>query len=90
MEVDCSLVICGGTWQAVVTGARQGWDCSLMCESPYSDRGKVPKMAEDILHDKPKYFLGSKHKIPTEDRILWVYDYPGSARSPRPSISLNQ
>lgn len=90
MEVDCSLVISEGTWQAVATGPHQGWDCSLMHESLYSDREEVPKMSEDILHNKSKSFLSSKHEIPTKGRVLWVNNYPGAAYSPRLSISLNQ
>lgn len=70
MKVDCSLVSSEGTWQAVVTGPHQGWDCSLMCESPNSDREEVPKMSEDILHNKSKSFLRGKHEIPTDSRSL--------------------
>lgn len=90
MEEDCSPVISEWTWQAVVTGAGQGCDCSLMCESPYSDREEVPKMSEYTLHNKSKSFLGSKHEIPTEGKVLWAFDYPGSEYSPRLSVSLKQ
>lgn len=64
MEVDCSLVISEGTWQAVATGLHQGWDCSLMHESPYSERKKCLKCQKTYCITSLSLSLGESMKFP--------------------------
>ncbi|KAJ7401184.1 hypothetical protein BTVI_98397 [Pitangus sulphuratus] len=50
---------------------------------------EVPKMSEDILHSMSKSFLGTKNEIPTEVKVVCVFDYPGVECSPRLSLIAN-
>lgn len=90
MKVDCSLVISEWTWQAVVTRACWGWECSLMCESSYFYRKEEPKMPESTLNSNSKTFLRNKHEIPTEVRVVCIFDYLGAERGPKLFVSFNQ
>lgn len=90
MKVVFSLAISEQTWHTVVTGAHQGWECVLICESSYFHRKEGPKMPEGILNRNSKSFLGSKHEIPTEVRDVCLFDYPGAECGTTLFTSFNQ
>lgn len=73
MKVAFPLGIREQTWQAAVTGALWGWEFSMMHESSYSYRKGESKMSEGILNSNSKSFLGKKHEIPAEVRVVCVF-----------------